>query len=74
MRMQILRNSKGEIIATFAQNLAASVTTEPEVSKGEELVEVEMPDEYLRLPAPDFIKKLQAGIKNKQLKIKPKKQ
>jgi len=73
MKMQILRNSKGEIIATFERMLAASVSTEPEVSEGEELVEVEVPDEYIRMPAPDFIKRLQADIQAKRLEIKPKK-
>jgi hypothetical protein len=74
MRMQILRNPKGEVIAMFERTLDALVSTEPEVSEGEELVEVELPDEYIRMPAPDSIKRLQADIQAKRLEIKPKKQ
>ena len=73
MKMLILRNLKGEVIATFERPLAAPVSTEPEVSEGEELVEVDVPDEYIRMPAPDFMKRLQADIQAKRLEIKPKK-
>jgi hypothetical protein len=73
MKMQILRNTKGEIIATFEQAPTALVSTEPEVSRGQQLVEAEVPDEYLRMPAPDFIKRLQSDIKAKRLKITRKK-
>ena len=71
MKMQILRDSKGEVIATFERAPGALASTEPEVSEGEELVEVEVPDEYLSLPSPDFIKRLQADIQAKSLKVKP---
>ena len=73
MKMLILRNLKGEVIATFERPLAERVLIEPEVSESEELVEVDVPDEYIRMPAPDFMKRLQADIQAKRLEIKPKK-
>jgi hypothetical protein len=75
MKMQILLNSKGEIITMFERKPGALVSTEPEVSEeeGEELVEVEVPDEYIMMPAPDSIKRLQTDIQAKRLEIKRKK-
>ena len=68
MKMQLLRDSKGQIIAAFERTLTAPVLTEPEVSKGQELQEVDVPDEYIRMPAPDFIERLQVDIKAKRRK------
>ena len=75
MKMQILMNSKGEVIAMFERKPVALVSIETEVSggEGEELVEAEVPDEYIMMPAPDSIKRLQADIKAKRLEIKRKK-
>lgn len=70
MKMQILRNSKGEFITMFEKNLTANVIIEPELDKGEEIVEVEMPDEYIRMPAAECIKNLEADIKAKRLEIR----
>jgi hypothetical protein len=74
MKLHILRDSKGEVIAAFERKLLAQVLTEPEVSEGEELVEVEVPDEYIRMPAPDFMKRLQADIRAERLELRPIKQ
>lgn len=73
MKMLILRK-KGEVIAMFERTQDALVLTEPEVSEGEELVEVELPEEYIGLSAPDSIKRVQADIQAKRLEIKSKKQ
>lgn len=72
MKMQILLDSKGKVIATFEQTLTAPVSTVSEVSEGQELVEVEVPDEFIRMPAPDFIKRLEVDIQAKRLEIKTK--
>lgn len=71
MKIQILKDSKGQVIATLERTLAATVSTEPEVSEGQELVEVEVPDEYMRMPAPEFIERLQVGL---QVDIKAKRE
>ena len=74
MKIQILRDSKGEVIATFERTPVALVSMEADVGEGEELVEVDVPNEYVSLPPTDFIKRLQADIQAKRLEIKPKKQ
>jgi hypothetical protein len=76
MKMQVLMNSEGQITAMFERPQDDRVWTEPEVSEeeGEELVEVELPDEYRKMSAPESIERLQADIQAKRLKIKHKTQ
>lgn len=67
MKIQILRDPKGKVIATFERTPGALVSMEADVGNGEELIEVDVPDEYLRLPSADFIKRLQVDIQAKRL-------
>lgn len=45
MKMQILRDAKGEIVATFERTQGAPVSVEAEVNMGFELEEMEVPDD-----------------------------
>ncbi len=74
MKIQILRDSKGEVIATFEQRPGALVSMEPEPEAGQDLAEVEVPDEYLRMSSTDLINRLQADIQAKRIVVKPKQQ
>ncbi|SFQ14418.1 hypothetical protein SAMN05216419_10743 [Nitrosomonas cryotolerans] len=48
MRMQILKNSKGEIVAAYEATPGASVSIEVEPSIGQELDELDVPEQLLR--------------------------
>ena len=74
MKMQILRDRKGEIIAIFERRPGALVSIEPEPEDGDELAEIEVPDEYLMMPSADLINRLQADIQAKRIEVKTKKQ
>jgi len=69
MRIQILRDPKGKVIGAVEPTPGDLVSIEADVGEGEELVEVELPDEYMRIPAPEFIKRLQADIEAERLEI-----
>ena len=83
MKVQALRDSKGEILAIVERrpdelvsgeiDVDEFVSGEIDVGEGEELVEVEVPDEYLEMPPTDFMKQLQADIQAKRLGVKTKK-
>jgi len=65
MKIQILKNSKGEIIATSELTPWTGVPVIAEVEEGQQLEEIEVPEEYIGMPAADFIKRLQADIQAK---------
>jgi hypothetical protein len=46
MKVQVLRDSKGEVIATFQRTPGELVSVEVEVDKDAKLEEVEVADEY----------------------------
>ncbi|MEE9455813.1 MAG: hypothetical protein V3W11_01525 [bacterium] len=71
MRIHVVKNAKGEVVAAFERASTESEDVEPELSEGGELGEVDVPDELTELPADDFIARLQADIKAKKLEFKP---
>ncbi len=60
MRIEILRDAKGEILATWQSTLSGEVPVMAEVEDGQELVEMDVPARYLTMPPMDLIKHLRA--------------
>lgn len=46
MKVQYLRDSKGEIVATFELTPGANVSVRPEIANDQRLEEVETPEDY----------------------------
>lgn len=46
MNVHLLRNAKGEVMATFERNPKTAVHVEPVVAAGHSVEEVEAPDDY----------------------------
>lgn len=71
MKIRILRDAKGEIVATFEHAPDAPVSMEPEVERDEELIEVDVPDEYSEMEPAKFLERLKVDVNAKKLEIKP---
>lgn len=66
MKIQVLTNPKGEVIAAFRRTPDELVSVEVELGEKEELEELDVADTYLELPPSDFVKRLQADIQAKR--------
>jgi hypothetical protein len=46
MKLQVMRNAKGELVSTAERVPGARVSVEPEISEGFKVEELEAPDDY----------------------------
>jgi hypothetical protein len=65
MRIEILRDAGGEIIATSQLALSGEVPVTAEVEEGQDLAEMDVPAKYMAMPAMDLIKRLQIDVKER---------
>jgi hypothetical protein len=73
MRIEILRDAKGEIIAMSQAALSGEVPVTAEVEDGQEVVEMDVPARYIAVPAADLIKQVQEDFRAGAEMIKAKK-
>jgi hypothetical protein len=73
MRIEILRDAKGAILATSRSALPGEVPVAAEVEAGHDLTEIDVPDRYMMMPAMDLIRQLQVEIRKTGGKAKARK-
>lgn len=69
MKMRILKGSKGELIATSELPTRDAVPVAAVVEEGQMIEEIEVPAEYIWMPATDFLKRLEADIHAVRLEV-----
>ena len=77
MKCQVIVDDRGKIVAVgygdppeLETEEALTIKSGPVVGENQTLVELDMPEEYIRMPTADFIQRLQIDIKARGLKTK----
>lgn len=77
MKCQVIVDEKGKIVAVgygeppeLETEEALTIKSGPVVEENQRLVELDMPEEYVRMPTADLIQRLQIDIKARTLKTK----
>ncbi len=77
MKCQVIVDEKGKIVSVgygdppeLETEEALTLKSGPVVGENQRLVELDMPEKYMRMPAADLIQRLQIDIKDKMVKTR----